>query len=291
VPRTALYAATLAVLLTALFPTGFFFLGPFTESLFLALCLGTMVAAARGHWWLAGGLGFLAALARANGAALVLPLIFMYLRSIDAWAWIRRTGGSRPGLAALATLLPVAGAVAWSGYLNLVVGDGRRGMILRFIQELLGLPLRQTPPSSGQGSWDVVGPWDALAASVANIVDGLSGTAPVLPGGASEALVGVEILNLVSLLVFCGLAIFVWRWLPIEHSLFLWPNLFVLITRRMEFQPLLSTGRYVLVLYPCFIVAALLFARRPRLAVPWLVASAALQILLFTYFVRWRFVA
>jgi hypothetical protein len=106
-----------------------------------------------------------------------------------------------------------------------------------------------------------------------------------------EELFGVEIFNLVALLGFCVLAVLVWRWLPLEYSLFVWPNLAVLLARDMALQPLLSTGRYVLVIFPCFMVLGILLARHRRAALAWLAASAVLYLVLFQFFVRWKFVA
>jgi hypothetical protein len=68
-------AARRTVLYLAVFPTAFFLYAPYTESLFLALVLGSLYAARRSAWLLAGGLGALAALTRSTGLLLVLPLV------------------------------------------------------------------------------------------------------------------------------------------------------------------------------------------------------------------------
>jgi len=54
-----------------IFPTAFFLHIPYTEALFLALALGSFLAARTGRWWLAGVLGGLAALTRVNGLVLI----------------------------------------------------------------------------------------------------------------------------------------------------------------------------------------------------------------------------
>ena len=60
----------------ALFPTSYFFSLPMTESLFLLLSAGAVLAAAQKHWWAAGILGALASATRVIGICL-LPALFL----------------------------------------------------------------------------------------------------------------------------------------------------------------------------------------------------------------------
>ena len=62
------------VLYLAIFPTAYFFVAPYTESLFLLLSAGAFLAAHRGRWEWAGLCGALAAGTRSIGLILVLPL-------------------------------------------------------------------------------------------------------------------------------------------------------------------------------------------------------------------------
>jgi hypothetical protein len=68
-----------AIFYLAFFPSSYFFSLPVTESLFLALSLGAMLAAVNDRWWLAGLLGGLAALTRAPGVLLILPLAITFI--------------------------------------------------------------------------------------------------------------------------------------------------------------------------------------------------------------------
>ena len=70
-------AAARAMWLLAFFPTSYFLSLPLTESLFLALSLGSILAAKENHWPLAGILGALAALTRFPGLLLVIPLLLI----------------------------------------------------------------------------------------------------------------------------------------------------------------------------------------------------------------------
>ncbi len=64
----------------ALFPTAFFFTAVYTESLFLLLTVGCLLAARKGEWWLAGGIGLLAALTRSAGVMLLAPMGILFLQ-------------------------------------------------------------------------------------------------------------------------------------------------------------------------------------------------------------------
>jgi len=54
-----------------IFPTAYFLHAPYTESLFLALAIGSIFAARKEKWWLAGTLGALSWMTRANGIVLI----------------------------------------------------------------------------------------------------------------------------------------------------------------------------------------------------------------------------
>ncbi len=68
--------AQFSVLFLFIFPTSYFLHIPYTESLFLALCVGSFLAARRRNWILVGVLGFLACLTRINGLILLPALAF-----------------------------------------------------------------------------------------------------------------------------------------------------------------------------------------------------------------------
>lgn len=260
--------ALLAMLGIATFPTAFFFVAPFTESLFLALAVATLWFARTGRPWPAAIVAGLAVLVRTQGVVLALPLAWEALRG----AGLVGSGGAPgdryrdrlsravPGLVGAA--VPVAALLAWYGWqLSALEAEG------------VGL--------SALSPWGyrVAAPWDALAASVGYVVERLPA-----PLGLVEAL------NLACLVGFAGLA-FAARRLPVSHSLYVVPTLALYATRTMWFMPLMSVSRYALVLFPCFIALAAILERRPRVAIAWLVASALAQVVLFQYWVRWGFVA
>jgi hypothetical protein len=76
--------ANRAAWLLLLVPPGFILLAPYTDSTFMLLAVGALVAMRVERWWLAGLLGGLATLTRQQGVALVLPLAWGLLVAIRA---------------------------------------------------------------------------------------------------------------------------------------------------------------------------------------------------------------
>ncbi len=253
VPPTA---ALLTVLLVTFFPTGFFLLAPYTESLFLLLTVAAFWFARIDRPWLAGLAAFGAGLTRLQGAILVLPLAFITFRRAEG-------RGRRPGLDLLAAVLPSLGLILFTAYLHAVVGVHTSSL---GVQSMWG--------------YRIVPPWQALGASAHYI---LHPTDPTQPP--------IEILNLVCLLGASVLGLLaLWR-LPLSYALYVWPSLLLLYTREMGYTPLMSVSRFTVVLFPCFIVLAALLARRPTLALSWLAVGILLQATLFEAWVHFVFVA
>jgi hypothetical protein len=244
--------AGLAVLLVAFFPTGFFLLAPFTESLFLALSLAAIWYARQGRPWAAGLAAALASLTRTLGVFLVLPLAYEYLRQ-------RRETGKQLGLDALAAGLPVLALVGLLTYWRLIVGEHRSALAVA-------------------ADWGnrVAPPWDVLAASWGLI----QRTGDV-----------VEVTNLLCLVGACVLALAALRWLPLIYGTYAVPYLAFLAIHEWGGSALQSDNRYILVLFPCFLMLALWLARRPWLAASWLVMSLLFQALLLDHFLHYGWVA
>lgn len=249
-------AALVTVLLTAFFPTSFFLLAPYTESLFLLLTIAAFWFARQGKPWLAGVAGFGAGLTRTQGAFLVVPLAFMYLQRADR----ERRG---PGFGLLSATLPPLGLILFTAYLHFIVGETHSSLA---VQSMWG--------------YRIVPPWQSIADSWQFIAHPLDPTqAPT------------ELLNLVSLIGFSILGLLAPRRLPLSYSLYVWPSLALLFTREMAHSPLMSVSRFVLVLFPCFIVLAAPLAKKPWLALSWLVTSLLLGAVLFIAWVHFVFVA
>jgi hypothetical protein len=101
-----------AAIFLLIFPTAYFLHIGYTESLFLALVLGSFLAARSSRWFTAGLLGGLSALTRVNGLLMIPSL------AAEAWTEWRATRQLRLGWAWIGLV-----AVGFGGYLllNLVV--------------------------------------------------------------------------------------------------------------------------------------------------------------------------
>lgn len=76
-----------ALLAFWLYPFGYFALGVYTEGLFLFLSLGCLYALMRKKWLRAGVFGLLCALTRSQGVLLLLPAVYLVLRSVRRHGW------------------------------------------------------------------------------------------------------------------------------------------------------------------------------------------------------------
>ena len=261
--RRTVVAPLLTVLLTVLFPTGFFLLAPYTESLFLLLTVASFWFMRTGRLWAAGAMAFLASLTRAQGVLLALPIAYEVIRTRGTLAWVRRRGGHSPGMVGLAALLPVTGVLAFAFYQAGFLAATRLGI-----------------GALAPWGFAFVAPWQALATSWDDIGRNLG-----------KPLATIEALNVLSLGVASMIAIAGVRRVPVAYSIYAISSLALYFFRTMSFSPLMSVSRYVLVVFPCFMIAGMWFARRPRLAAAWLVISLGLQLALYQYWVRWGFVA
>ncbi|WP_196189255.1 mannosyltransferase family protein [Conexibacter sp. W3-3-2] len=276
-------AARYAVLACALFPTAFFHTAVYSEGLFLALSIGAVYAARQGAWAWAGALGALAAGTRSAGVLLVVPLALLHLRARREAGLPplgRRPSEHRPLLAV--ALVPV-GMLAFCGWFALTGGDVRA-------------------PVDAQQVWfrefagPFVGLWDGTVAAVQGARQLLSGARdPVYftAAGGDPFVVAQENLVLLAFLLACVPAIVgVLRRLPVAYGAYVVAALALPLSTPVAPQPLMSTPRFLAVLFPLYLWAGLRLARASaRTATLALGASAILLCVLTARFATWHWVA
>lgn len=227
------------MLLVSIFPSAFFLFAPFTEALFLALAVWTIVAARERRWWLAAVVGLFAALTRIQGLFLALPIGWEALAAAGLTAWRPWRDAHLPSIAWRPL---VAGALAACGpFLGFT-------SFLLFTAAVAG----QTPLDT-QDAWggkEFFPPWEVVDAAWRWTIE------------KGDPL---QFLNLVVLLLFGVLIVLGVRRLPVAYTLYALPQ-FVLLATRIQPTPLTSTNRYVLVIFPAFVMLALIPWRRVRLA-------------------------
>jgi hypothetical protein len=293
--------ARLTVLLIAFCPVAYYFSAVYTESMFLALSVGAFLAARTERWALAGVLGFVAAAARNSGAVLVVPLLLMYLygpRGASAVPTVRtalrrstgRVGGRvwlrvRPRYPIKPDILYIAlvplGLLAFVAFLGITTGDG-------------------LAPFHVQSSWyhHFAGPfggvWDGLVAAWDGVRQLLHGPPPPVyfaKAGGDPLQVGGQNVMLLGFLIagawLCWLAL---RRLPIAYGAYALLALALPLSEPVTPQPLDSLPRYEVVLFPLFMAAATVVAKR-RNAERVLACSAVLLGVFTVEFATWRFVS
>jgi len=244
-------AAILTVLLVALSPVGFFLLAPYTEALFLATTVASFWLARTRHPWLAGIAGGAAGLTRLQGGLLLLPLGYLAWRDLRAGVLTPKN--------APAWIFPAVGVFLALAYPRLVIGE-------------------TGSPFDLQQAWGarLAPPWQSIGDAVGHI-----------------ARTGdpIEMLNLLSVVGLTAVALYGFRRLPLEYGLYALASLALLWLRDTDnLSPLMSAARYSLVIFPCFMIGAVLLRSRLGIAAGLLAISAVIQTALFVYWVHWGFV-
>ncbi len=261
--------AGLAVLLLAFSPMAVFFSADYTESLFMALAVAAFLCARHGRWMWAATAGLLAAATRSPGILLLLPTLFLYL-----YGPREDRVPDRDAADTLASrLLPryrVRPDVLWLALIPL-------GTLAFFAGLELAGGHALSPLTTEHTAWErhaadpVVVVWDAIKQTIAQRD-------------------GNDAIQLFSLLAAMIATVGVLRRLPLAYGLWM---IAALIPPLADPEPqlLLSTSRFVAVLFPIAMWLALWLADHPRLRTPTLVIFAASLVYVTGKFALWHFVA
>jgi len=257
-----------AVLYLALYPVGFVLTALYSDGLFLALALGSFLAAVRGRSLAAGILGGLATGTRLLGLAL-LPALAVLL-------WRGRDGRSLTRLAPLALLPAAIGLYAL--YLNAKLGD----------------PWAFT---RAQADWQretsSLGPLGGLSDGIRAAGRGARDLLDLPPGGPGhEQRVGLwNVSHLAVLAVAVWLTWVAWRRLGTALGLYSAATLAIALSVPAEGFPLVSLPRFLLADFPLFLALASLTLDRPRAREATLWSFAALGALAAAAFARGIWIA
>lgn len=261
-------AADVTVALLAFAPLSLFFSAVYTESLFLALSVGSCYAARRGRWKLACVLGGVAAATRVTGVGLAIPLAIMRLKE--------RRGLDRAAI----WLLAVPAGLA--SYLVFVGAKGY-GFLSPFTGQI----------GTGHGH-RMTGPLDTFVSAVQAAATGLQ-SLPSQPiytpsiGGPFSA--GAEsVVLFVVLAVAAAALVAAFRRLPLAYGVYALAVLLVCIWSPVSGQPLKSLDRYTLTIFPLWMAAGAWMAER-RLSRAVLAVSAVLLAFWTFQFATWGWVA
>ncbi len=240
-------------------PAALYLVSGFTEALFLATTVWTFRFARRRQWLPAAVGAALAVATRLPGLLLVLPLAWE--AGAAAWEERRQRGTISAGRAAASVAAIAAPVVA------LVA-------IVAYQQAVTGTNLFESQDAWGGREFHA--PWETIAAAWEWVLNG-------------SALRGIEAVNLFAILLCAGLVVAGIGRVPTSYLVYAGATI-LLLSIRLQPVPLTATVRYLGVVFPCLVIAAVLL-QRPFAERSWLVASAALLGLLTVIFVRGSFVA
>jgi hypothetical protein len=231
-----------AVILILLFPDGFFLFGAYSESLFLLLSAGCLLAIRTDRLLLAGGLATLATLTRVQGLMLLAPLFFATLRS-----WPR---ASERLTAVISLLLAPLMLLIYQQVLVARLGGGDVATTLRDRWHIMLQP-----------------PWQTLRQYIDLI------RSPAWHLIDSPQANYVMLWDLTIALVVLGALCLGARRLGLELTVF------GLLSWTIALSRWYSTGRYMLAVIPFFLVVAL-WARGSRLR--WVATVSLVLLVFFT---------
>jgi hypothetical protein len=223
-----------SVVMLAVYPTSLFLIAPFSESVFLALTIGAFLAAYQRRWWISGGLGFFAGLTRGPGILTVLAL------AVLAWQqWKRRTdipAVDPPGrqLSIMAgLLLTAAGGLAFPVWRAAVGFPG----IPQVLHDYSGIVL--------------VNPLTGLINAIAQWLR------------VMDFYTTIDVWSAILFLALTSLMFFNPRWRRPEWLVYNIVNLITFLSKQSFMaSSLQSASRYVLTLFPVFIILGDWLARR-----------------------------
>jgi Mannosyltransferase (PIG-V) len=246
----------LSVLLIAFFPTALFLSTVYSESLFLALSVGSIYAARQVRWARAGLLGGLAAATRPEGVLLVLPLALLLgrprLRPVAAWLG----------------LVP-AGLVAYM----LFMAMSGHGLLA---------------PLHAESVWGrrFAGPLAGVGAAVQGIRGNLMTLQQGIPAQPHDLIDLGFLLFAVLGLAWC------YQRLPLAYFAYGVVSLAEAVSYPSAGgEPLLSLSRFVLVIFPVFMGWGARFGDRRRLSWAVLGLSAGLLAVFSGLWATWAWVA
>jgi hypothetical protein len=282
--------AYLTVMLLAFCPVAYFFSAVYSESLFLALSVGSIYSARTGRWASAGVLGGLAAASRNSGIVLIVPLVLLYLYGPRA----DRPAVARPGqrLRALHPRHPIRPSMSWIALVPAGVGAYVGWLALKYGDGLAPFHAQQVWFRHFAGPFG--GVWDGAVAAWDGLRQIIHGPPPPVyftkAGGDPLVVAGQNLFLFGFLVVGIAACVGALRRLPIAYGGYAVTALAMPLSYPVDPQPLASLPRYEVVLFPLFMWAALWVHER-RIVLPALGSSAILLGLFTAEFATWRFVA
>jgi hypothetical protein len=241
-----------AILVYGLMPTSFFLNSIYTEPIFITFAAGCLYCGRKGCWWLSGFFAALATLTRNIGIMLMVPMV---IEIAAQPGHIRRKRNYLP------LLLPAAALLCFMYYNYLLIGDP-----LGFVYAQAGWGRQFGLP------WTSI--WNNMVMSAMPIADWE-------PGRFLDTLTVVLALAGLLMLTFLSKYRIRTSYLTVAWIWFLIP-----LFSTSSYFPLYSLSRFILVLFPLYIIIAKLSNTYYYIVM----ASSILLLLCTAWFVNWYWV-
>lgn len=284
----------LALVLLITFPTAFFFHAAYTESLFLLAVAAAFAAARKDLWLLAGAAALVATLTRWTGFALVPAL------AVEAWTRAAHDGSrekgsswqrllSKDGLRSLVRLSPV-------GLLSAALPALALPIVLAVLDHAIADPWGF---NRAQRLWErhLAPPWTGLFDGIRVLLPGHAPYLEPLPGGFPRlaqyggGFLEAHAYNLVAALAGLWLAFVALRRVRPSYGTFALAGVVLPLMTPSRLQPLQSMPRFLVVLFPLFMVMAMKLRGRPLGTACVISAFALIQGFFIARFTLWFWVA
>ncbi len=245
-----------ALVFLAFLPTSFFLVGAYTESIFLVLSLGCLYAYQKSKWIAAAALGMATVLTRIQGIVLVVPMAWNVLTELvnrrhhpfgQYMRWIA------PGAAM---------CLAFGGYFFYVHFELRAAW----------------PWQTLSATWrsQMVWPWVGILGNLSSItVSPIETNYPLFYRFVYLFLVCAGI-------VLLGMA---WKKMPALYKVYAASQLLVILSKVDSQNQLVAAGRYLLVVFPLMVAAALTLNTTARRI--WIAFSIGCQAYMLIVFYWW----
>ncbi len=253
-----------AIWLLAIYPTAFYLLAGYTESLAMALALACFLALHDRKWILAGVLAAIATLARMQNIVLAAPMFFIAV--LDFFRSGRKLPPRLPAILA-AMLLPLLAFAGYNSYIHFYLG-------MPWPSETLAVRWGQVP------GW----PWVGVIEAVKYLLGRLPGSP------ASVRYNYTSIVADLSLFGYCVGWLIAGLKLPIPFQVYSWLMLLTPLIAEGSSNHIRSTARYTLSVFPIFVIMALRVKNRWVMGILILISIAA-QIHMLVSFYQWIWVA
>ena len=244
-----------AIVYLAVFPTAFFFLAPYSESLFLFLSVLAFRQARRDRWPSAALAGALAALTRSIGIVLIPALLIMAFERF-------RANGGKLGPRVASAIAVAIGPLAYFAWWGIAHGEA-------------------LAPLHAQANWQRVAAFPLVSLWRATLM---------AFGGQGVVDPAYWIIDLLVTGVVIAAVVLGWRRLQLPYLIYALGCLLIPLSYPFEPRPLLSMPRFVAVIFPAFWVMADATERRRLPSAAVVACFAAGRGLSATLFMNWWYI-